>query len=98
MSTWIDFKALRQTISFSKVLDHYGFKGKGSGSQVQGFCPLPNHTGERKKSKSFSANIDRGVFQCFSCRGKGNVLDLIALSTGTIHDVSAAEHATADCD
>jgi DNA primase len=42
-----------------------------------GFCPLPNHGG-KKNSQSFSANLERGIFQCFGCGAKGNVIDFAA--------------------
>ena len=80
MSTWINFRKLRESVSFEQVLKLYGvdikLKGKG---QHQGFCPLPKHTGERKRSPSFSANLEKGIFQCFSCGAKGNVIDFAAM-------------------
>ena len=78
MSTWIDFKALRAQLDFEQVLRHYGVEVKRKGSQHLGFCPLPNHNGKRN-SPSFSANLERGIFQCFGCGAKGNVLEFAAL-------------------
>lgn len=43
------------------------------GDQAVAFCPLPGH--DDKKSKSFSANVAKGIFQCFGCQAQGNVLD-----------------------
>lgn len=77
MSTWIDFKALRAALDFEQVLQHYGVEVKRKGDQHLGFCPLPNHGG-KKNSQSFSANLDRGIFQCFGCGAKGNVIDFAA--------------------
>jgi DNA primase len=76
---WIDFKALRARLDFAAVLEHYGveIKRKG-GSQHMGFCPLPGHNGKRN-SPSFSANLEKGIFQCFGCGAKGNILDFAAL-------------------
>src|SRR5688500_18590417 len=48
------------------------------GGQHHGFCPLPNHNGKRN-SPSFSANLKRGIFQCFGCGAKGNLLEFAAL-------------------
>jgi DNA primase len=81
---WIDFKALRAQLDFSKVLEHYGVKVKrtGNGNQHHGFCPLPNHSGKRN-SPSFSANLEKGIFQCFGCGAKGNVLDFAGLMEKT---------------
>jgi len=74
MSTWIDFKALRACLDFEQVLRHYNVEVKRKGAQHLGFCPLPNHQGKRN-SQSFSANLERGIFQCFGCGAKGNVID-----------------------
>jgi len=77
MKSWIDFKELRQSLSFESVLRHYGVELKIKGRQHHGFCPLPNHQGKRN-SPSFSANLDKGIFQCFGCGAKGNLLDFAA--------------------
>ena len=75
---WIDFKALRVKLDFAAVLQHYGVEVKRKGDQHHGFCPLPGHEGKRN-SPSFSANLTRGIFQCFGCKAKGNVLEFAAL-------------------
>lgn len=75
---WIDFKVLRAKLDFEQVLRHYNIEVKRKGDQHHGFCPLPNHNG-RKNSASFSAHLGRGIFQCFGCGAKGNVLDFAAL-------------------
>lgn len=77
MKDWIDFKALRATLDFERVLEHYGVEVKRKGNQHHGYCPLPNHNGKRN-SPSFSANLERGIFQCFGCGAKGNVLEFAA--------------------
>jgi len=76
MGEWINFKELRKSLSFEKVLESYGveIKKKGPGNRHIGFCPLPTHRG-KKKSPSFSAKLDYGVWQCFGCKASGNVLD-----------------------
>jgi DNA primase len=78
MTKWINFKELRQRLDFEQVLRHYGVEVTRKGDQHQGGCPLPGHKGDRK-SASFSANLTRGVFHCFSCGAKGNVLEFAAL-------------------
>ncbi len=78
MKGWIDFKELREALSFEQVLRHYGVEIRRKGNQHHGFCPLPNHNGKRR-SPSFSANLERGVFQCFGCGAKGNVLEFATL-------------------
>src|SRR2546423_13449362 len=78
MNGWINFKELRAKLDFEQVLRHYGVEVKRRGVQHQGFCPLPNHRGKRN-SPSFSANLERGIFQCFGCGAKGNVLEFAAM-------------------
>jgi DNA primase len=78
MTNWLDFKELRKQLDFGKVLQHYGVELKLSGDQHHGFCPLPLHNG-KKNSPSFSANLKRGIWQCFGCGEKGNVLDFAVL-------------------
>jgi DNA primase len=79
--TWISFKELRARLNFADVLRHYGVTLKLKGNQHHGFCPLPKHQGS-KKSASFSVSLDKGVFQCFGCQSKGNVLEFAALMEG----------------
>ena len=81
MNQWVDFKTLRQNLSFEAVLRHYNVEPKLKGNQHHGYCPLPNHNG-KKNSPSFSANVVRGIFQCFGCTARGNVLDFAVLMDG----------------
>jgi len=76
--TWIDFKELRTRLRFEDVLRHYGVEIKRKGIQHLGFCPLPDHNGKRN-SPSFSANLELGIFQCFGCGAKGNLLEFAAM-------------------
>jgi DNA primase len=78
MKAWIDFKELRSRLSFEQVLHRYNVEVKRKGDQHHGYCPLPGHVGKRN-SVSFSANLERGIFQCFGCGAKGNILDFAAL-------------------
>jgi DNA primase len=94
MSTWIDFKGLRSKLNFEEVLRHYGVEVKRKGNQHQGFCPLPNHQG-KKNSPSFSANLERGIFQCFGCGAKGNVLEFAAMMEKADPKDGAALHKVA---
>jgi len=78
MSNWINFKELRAKLDFEAVLRHYGVEVKRKGNQHHGYCPLPNHHG-KKNSPSFSAQLERGIFQCFGCGAKGNVLEFAGM-------------------
>jgi DNA primase len=82
MSQWIDFKALRESLDFAAVLRHYKVELKQKkGDQYQMPCPLPGHQGTRR-SPSFSANLERRIFQCFGCGARGNVLDFAVIMEG----------------
>lgn len=95
VSVWIDFKQLRAKLDFEKVLRHYGVEIKRKGNQHLGYCPLPNHNGE-KKSPSFSANLERGIFRCFgNCGAHGNVLEFAAHMEGVTLDDGTAFRALA---
>jgi DNA primase len=79
---WINFKELRARLKIESVLEHFGVAIRGpSKTQHQGPCPLPGHIGSRN-SLSFSANLERGIFHCFSCGAKGNILEFAALMSG----------------
>jgi CHC2 zinc finger len=54
---------------------------KERGEQWHGFCPLPTHEGKRQ-SPSFSANVGRGIWQCFGCGAKGNLIEFAARMEG----------------
>ena len=73
MTTWVNYGALRERLDFQTVLDAYGVEARFKGSQATALCPLPDH--EDKKTKSFSANLERNIWQCFGCGKKGNILE-----------------------
>jgi hypothetical protein len=76
----IDFAALRRRVTIEQVLGHLGHLDslRGSGPQRRGPCPV--HGSSHAGSRSFSVNLEKNVFRCFSpeCGAHGNVLDLWA--------------------
>ena len=73
--SWVDFRAVKQTVSLEAVLRHYQIPGlRRRGDGLQGPCPI--HRGER--SDSFRVHLSRNVFHCFACQAQGNVLDFVA--------------------
>ena len=83
----IDFAQLRAQLSFATVLAHYQVQGKEKGGeQWQGYCSLPSHVnkgdGGKPRSPSFSVNFARGIYNCFGCGGKGNVLEFVVRMEG----------------
>lgn len=93
MASWIDFKELRSRIKLADVLAMYHVQLKVRGDRASGFCPLPGHKGSgegEKRSPSFSCNLTKGIFQCFSCGAKGNTIDLVVFLDGANPDDPAA--------
>jgi DNA primase len=84
---WIDFKELKKNLDFATVLEHYGVTFKVKGEQATAHCPLPTHDGDMK-SPSFSAQLKKGIWQCFApgCKAKGNVLDFAVRMEGLSPD------------
>lgn len=78
MSTWINFEELRAKLKFESLLRYYQIEVLRKGEQHVGPCPLPCHRGDSAKP-TFSANLERGIFQCFGCRAKGSALDFAIL-------------------
>ena len=81
MPQWLNYKELKAEIAFTDVFEHYEIEVKIKGDQATCSCPLPSHDGD-STSPSFSANLDRNIFQCFGCGAKGNILDFICLMDG----------------
>jgi hypothetical protein len=92
-SAWIDFHALRQSVTLEQVLKQLGYFDtlRGFGPQRRGPCPL--HDQPEKRFHSFSVNLAKNVFQCFHppCRAAGNALDLWA-AVHRLPLVEAARH------
>ena len=76
---WVDFRQLRKSLDFEKVLVLYGVVVKKTkDNRHQGFCPLPTHHGKRK-TPSFSGKIGLGsVAVLWLWRCAGNVLEFAA--------------------
>jgi len=72
---WVDFRVVKQSVSMRMVLDHYHINGlRKNGNELRGECPI--HKGEG--ARNFHVNVSKNLFQCFSCKARGNVLDLVA--------------------
>ena len=76
----VDFAAIRSQVTIEQVLHRLGHldRLKVTGSEHRGPCPV--HGCDDGRHRSFSANIEKNVFRCFSpsCGASGNVLDLWA--------------------
>ena len=71
----VDIKFVREHADFAAVLEHYGVELRGTGPQRTALCPF-----HRERKGSFSANLDKRIFQCFGCDAKGNVIDFVMQS------------------
>ncbi|MCW5976493.1 MAG: toprim domain-containing protein [Bryobacteraceae bacterium] len=98
MTTFVDFRSVRQSVPIGRVLDHYEIRLRRVGGEIlRGSCPLPTHTSEKSKY-SFTVNVVLNVWachsvSCMSVRGGkagGDVLDLVAL----MEDCSVREAAS----
>ena len=75
MRGWVDFGAVKQTVSLEAVLRHYQVPGlRKRGHQLVGPCPI--HRGQR--DDSFRASLSKNAFHCFACQAGGNVLNFVA--------------------
>ena len=76
MAEWVDFNELKQRVSITDVLNHYGLldnlSPRKGGEELVGLCPF-----HEERRKSFAANTLKNNFQCFSCKAQGNVLDFV---------------------
>jgi len=73
---FVDFKAIKQSVTMLQVLDHYGITAslKCSGDSLSGPCPL--HGGENPTQ--FRVSLTKNCFNCFGdCKSGGNVLDFV---------------------
>ena len=72
---FVDFKAIKQSVTMLQVLDRYGIVLKRSGDNLSGPCPL--HGGENPTH--FRVSVSKSCFNCFGeCKSGGNVLDFVS--------------------
>jgi len=84
---WIDFGALKSKVPIRDVLARYGHLNRlkeGRNGRLTGPCPI--HGG--KSPTAFNVDTEKGIFNCFSECGGGNVIDLVMKLEGC--DVRAA--------
>jgi DNA primase len=72
---WVDFKAVKAAVNMQAVLDRYQINWlRKKKDELQGRCPI--HQGEGENA--FHVHLTKNVFNCFSCKARGNVLDFVA--------------------
>src|SRR5438105_4508495 len=86
MGVWVDFRAVKASISMEMALANNGLSLRRVHSQyLRGRCPLPTHH-SKSSTQSFFVNTEKSVWACHSdsCvavrggRVGGNVLDFVA--------------------
>ena len=72
---WVDFKAIKAAVTMEMVLGRYGVNWlRKKDDELRGRCPI--HQGEGQST--FHVSLTKNVFNCFSCKARGNVLDFVA--------------------
>lgn len=83
---WVDFRAVKASISMERILAHYGVRlHRLDHCYLRGQCPLPNHASKSSR-QSFIVNTEKNAWACHSdsCaaarsgRVGGNTLDFVA--------------------
>ena len=73
--TRVDFKSIKSLVSMEMVLARYEVNWlRKKEDELRGRCPI--HQGEGKDT--FHVNVLKNVFNCFSCKKRGNILDFVA--------------------
>jgi DNA primase len=70
-----------KAVRFEELLDRLGISVQKHGEELRGICPIPAHSGEKKKP-SFYVNPDKQVFNCFACKAKGNIVTFAQVYNG----------------
>lgn len=91
MAAYIDFAFVKENASFERVLGHYQIALRGRSAQRSAICPF-----HPDKRPSLRLELDKGVFHCFACEAKGNMLEFVARLEGTPDDLRAAAEKIAD--
>ena len=73
MTQWLDFKIVREHLTFHDVLSHYGIDKHGQGDQVKIVCPFHDD-----HKPSCGVNHAKQVYNGFACDvGKDTLLDVL---------------------
>jgi hypothetical protein len=83
-----------KAVRFEMLLDRLGVSVQKHGEELRGICPIPAHSGEKKKP-SFYVNPDKQVFNCFACKAKGNIVTFAQAYTGLATSAIPGQHLSA---
>jgi len=73
----VDFEAIKAATDMVSVMAGYGVKFKKAGRDYVALCPFHS-----ERTPSFHVTPARGLFHCFGCEAKGNVIQFVALKEG----------------
>ena len=81
-SSWIDFAAIKQNVSFKTILLHYSLIETFKTKEEKLIGPCPIHKGDSKTA--FHIDLQKNIYKCFTrCKslgfkGGGNIIDFVA--------------------
>jgi DNA primase len=73
----VDFEAIKAATDIVSVITGYGVQFKKAGRDYVALCPF--HT---EQTPSFHVTPEKGLFHCFGCEAKGNVIQFVAMKEG----------------
>jgi len=77
----IDSRSARREIRLAVVPELLNWRARErNGEQARGPCPV--HGSSSPSSRSLSAHLGRGIWQCFRCGASGNALESYARVSG----------------
>ena len=86
---WMNFATIKEQASFSAVLDYYRIEHPPRARQANVLCPFHDDT-----APSLSVNFEQKIYNCFSCKESGDILDFVAKMENT--PIPEAARITAD--
>ena len=88
---YIDFAFVKANASFERVIAGYNLRLLGRGAQRSLLSPF-----HRERKPSCKIDLGRGIWHCFGCGAKGNILEFVARLEGAEDDLRAAALKIAD--
>jgi DNA primase catalytic core len=73
----VDFEAIKAATDIVSVIAGYGVQFKKAARDYVALCPF--HT---EQTPSFHVTPEKGLFHCFGCEAKGNVIQFVAMKEG----------------
>ena len=68
-----DIERIKAAVNIADIIGQHT-QLKRAGRRMQGLCPFPSHN---EKSPSFSVNVEEGLYYCFGCGRRGDVITFL---------------------